>query len=297
MLPLVAWGFLSVQEATPSTPATVTKAMEDLGYTLKDHRPDQTWGQIAKNGADVSFSMMTGPSQSVIGLTLSIEIPVRDDLAPTLASSGFGPTTRFPETLFYRHLGKTGTVTKWIELTDGDSLRKGLDEFWHDGEAFAKEAHGRFEKAPVVDFEKKKFSDKVVLRVADSVSLERVTRSWGWTWKQGWGGSGPTWAFPNTVDGALVWLGGVTDPQLAGRAVQISTAISIPKTTNPQFWVEKTQESVDWAGISASSNDRVNFYAPIDLRKGVSLGDLRRRIQEFRRKAVAIEKAANSSGT
>ena len=297
MIPFLAVAVLSQRapdDALPTfhTALEVAKTLGSLGYPYKSTGENSATGEISKGAAVVWVSVVRTVGDSANGvpdtypiITLQIEMAAPRAISTEPIDAFHNVHFQKSAVAFTPHLGGTITETETIvfsSLKTRKELKAALDGFFEEGNAFAKAFGIRFAAwAPVPD-ERMRFDDGLKLDRADQKSLERATASWGWKASLPFGYASQGWMFPMTVRGKSIWL-----RQATAGTDALPRAIEVVRYSNepaPDDWWQKAQatgETMPSAIYSDGAAHTVASKASIDLTKGVSLGELRRRIAEF----------------
>ena len=193
------------------------------------------------------------------------------------------------------HLGKTASASGQIRFGEGvtrGQVRGVLDRFWRGTAAYASAHGGRFAEAKETDWAKVRFKDSLTLNVADERSIGRLTDSWGWTWRKSFGYSSAGWVFPLDVEGTEITVrqGGYRDAPW-GTDFDLGGEVALPSTVDVDRWLETEGKQLRWATFLSGGDHTVYPHLDIDLRKGVSLGDIRRQIKTFAQNVAALKRA------
>jgi len=308
MLPLIVFGIAQTSGLAADTPAQVKGLLDSMGYAFTPIGSVGDYGKIVRRKTEVTVVMFYSTKEgegasAVAAIQLSIELAFPREVR--LEEVGLLDQIRLSQmpildfryegtsaTAFIPHIGSTVTVTKRIDLRHGltrERLRNDLAAFWKDGEVYAGAHQGSFENFRPTDWSKTKLDDDLSLNFADEISLRRATDSWGWP-KRGWAGSSNGWLFLFDIQGATFCVREAARSSLPkNRSFYLSGNFT---PLNPKE-ASDLEKSVAWARIAPYGDGRYEVLTEIDLKGGVKLGELRRRIKEFADK-VAILKRESS---
>lgn len=277
----------------PKTPDEAWVAVHGAGYVVSDVRFAGITADMAHDGmvAEGSLTLVAGdPAKGMPTrypyLGVRIELAVPKEVDPVEAEAWVEAALPGSAVRFTPHLGRTVTVWKFVAFTEGmttASLRTDLEGMWADAKIFAAHYGAPFVTAPPVDAKRLRFDPSTRLRRADDTSLRRVFDAWGWgSEKQANVMVGST--FPIKVNGRLFW---------------VRMPLPNPEAPATRFSVERlakrkgTRESVRIDATDLAKLARGTYYdgvyhpreaaTEIDLGEGLSLADLRRRIETFAR--------------
>ncbi len=306
MLSLLALGIAQASGLVVDTPKQVKALLDSVGYPFAPLGGEGGYGKIARGKAEVTVMMFNEPRQekgvqtnSVGSLQLSIELGFPKEITTTelgipesvtaedLARVDFH-IDRTARTAYIPHLGRTVTIAKRIDLRDGltsERLRTDLDAFWKEGRAFAKAHQGKFETFKPIDWSKTKFDYNLMINFADEPSLHRATDSWGWTWRKGWGASSNGWLFPMEINAGMFWIHEAVN---SGHPKN-TTFLLMGDFAPPKPWSDQ-EKDLKWARISPYGQGRYQAWTEVDLKNGIKLGDLHRRIEDFATKVAELAK-------
>ena len=257
------------------------------GYRLELTEPSESGGSLSHDGASVTASLAWSPGDPAQGipagypflvLNLDLAVPKPMKVSPPLKDRfGLG------QIAFLAHLGGTVTETAQIDLRKGatrTSIRRALDAFWTQGQAFAKAQGTPYVAARPFDPAKTTLEDSLVLDVADDVSFRRAVATWGWSEPEHAGYASQGWIVPIRISDRTLYL----------RQTVVGLS-GLPQSVEIARYDDRPAKRVSW-DAQGSSNVPTVIYLPdgmypattvetLDLTKGVTLGELRRRIAAF----------------
>lgn len=281
--------------AASLTPGQVVSLFGQAGYPLTKLAPDKTMGEVVRGKARVWVGMAmtreevaSRTSTRVSGLEFRMEFatPRRiDDAASerwTAAQAGKWPLTFSP------HLGNT--VTETLSVTEAGGFTPARIKAWVDaflgvGQRYAKAFRASYAAIPFEGKAAKGFPASARLFRADRVSFRRAIRAWGWAVDPIPGYASQGWMQPILVSGTPLWIRQATrGTKPLDRNIEIvryDDAVAPPDAWSKAQAAGEEMPSLIYDGEGAHmAADR----HPIDLSGGVSLGELRRRIEAFARK-------------
>jgi hypothetical protein len=293
MLPLLALSVVAQTDAPLPifhSYLEVAKLLSSMGYSFKATGEKSVSGDISQGKAIASVSMARtvgdpakGTKDTIPFIDLDIEFAARKPISFEDADAWTKAHSSKSGVTFTPHLGDTVTESLQINLQKITlkDLKLTLADFFTVGKSFAN-AWGTDFVALKASDEKRIYDDKIVLDRADYISFERVTTSWGWKSDQLFGYVTQGWIFPIKVNGKMLWI------RQATKGVDaLPTAIEIVRyadTVAPADFWKKAQAAGDLMP-SAMYDDRGTHVAEarvsIDLSKGVSLGEIRRKVAAF----------------
>lgn len=275
-----------------TSPEQVVKALRPLGYEFIPAVPGQGLGKLTHAGTTIGAGLALTAGDRANGvpdtyqfISLYLEmavpnvVPTGYPWIPTKLRAGTVP----PE--FVSHLGGTVTESAQIDLAKGvtrTEIRKALDEFWAKGKAFAKAHGGAFVPAPAFDPKTTKLGDELTIDRADEVSIQRAILAWGWNLPTTPGYTSQGWLLPVETGGRTMWLRQRVEGMNALPRV-VDVMRFDPKPTTENLWAARKSEK-DPMPTVVYKDDGTHLLTPtgsIDLAKGVTLGELRRRIVAF----------------
>ena len=188
--------------------------------------------------------------------------------------------------MFVPHLGQSVTISRGIEMGEGatkESVVASLGHLWVDATSYARSQDTRPYAMGKVDWSRYRFDERLAIDRADEVSLFRLTESWGWTFRpKGPGGSSDgEWLIWTTIDDREVHLSEGFNDGPDPTSFVVSSSFILPQSTDPETWAARWEKSQPEFVFFASKDRRAGVRMSIDLSKGVTLGDLRHRIQAF----------------
>jgi hypothetical protein len=290
MLSLFAFG---ISQTTPWIGyRDVPKLLESIGYPYDSVEGGNLYDTVTHLGAAVQVLPALGKRSEehegdlqAVGLVLKIEIPVGRDVPLHEANQPFGSFVPSSEPHVMPHLGRTVTIVHHIDLLHDFShgaLREKFDKFWQFGAAYARYQGGKFVAAPTVDWSKVKLSDSLIIDYPDYVSFARATASWGLksSSKTPYPPDYPSLSFD--FDGVAVQTTiGSLGNKAGDHCFDLSSTIRLPQSVNALDWVLRVRTQNRWAQLTPNATSSVGVWQKIDVSKGVTLGDFRKRMTTF----------------
>ena len=228
-----------------------------------------------------------------MGLKLIAEIAVPRDVFPGVVHRD--PLTVRPEDgiVTFPHLGRTVSVVRKLSLESGtrEGIRRIIDDFWATLEAMRSRTGATPMPADPIDWTRVDFPLETMIDRVDTVSLDRVTASWGWASRKI-----PfrvSLGFPFSIDvaGTTIDLREVSTANGAyDSSLGLSSPIYFPLGKDADAWARTQGKRRPWAGFAIGDPHRTTAATRIDLRKGIALAELRRRVRDFAAHVASLKK-------
>lgn len=306
MVGLLTLGILGTQardgaKIALDTRPKVVAALRSLGYVYTPGGQKWISGKLTHDGAtvDVGAVYSSGfdkgaPYNNADGLSFSIELAFPQEVRSVDPSRNpeivymDGPATFSP------HLGRTVSVSGDIMFKDcptRGSLRRALGAFWKATADYARHRGGRFAAASKTDWTKVRFPDGYVLACPDVTSVGRALDSWGFFDHQAGFVWGRGWRLPLKVHGVSAMISGDFNwGDSYGRKLTLSADVERPPKIGLKHRLKTEGKRHAGADFSWSYGNDLVRHQDIRLERGVSLGDLRRRIESFAANVAALQK-------
>jgi len=115
----------------------------------------------------------------------------------------------------------------------------------------------------------------------DQKTMSRLVDDWTWTYRGGWGASGPSWVVPADVDGVLIFLKGAHPGRPEPSKLLLTANGTVPKGRDPKRTLANVKKAVAPVAVGAYDSHRYYLETVIDLTRGVTLNEVKSRIRAF----------------
>lgn len=285
MLHLLALGAFAYQ--TPIGSPDIGRLIRAAGYRFVSDGAGRVTGVVTKGRESMRLDpgVVTNPQ---IAFRLSIEIDVARGLTRAEASSWLAHHSASERLLIEPLIGHRAWLESLLAGHDAssvNSIRQRLDWTFGMVRSFAKSFHGRFLPAQGLA---RPFDDDVI-DTADLGTFMRIVDAWRWRVDKFQAGSGNGWAIPIAVAKRRLVLRGVFS---RNQEISVQADFHLPQGADLNRWLETCRRRLPEARWVRGDEVGASVTLPIDLTKGVRLGDLRSRIESFGRRIDQISRSA-----
>lgn len=274
---------LVLQAAAPTSTEAAWTLVRNAGFEAKVRDKAGYSADIQREGmrAYGALSMVPGnkskgTSTTFPYLSITMEIATSSEIDPEAVDQWKKANLNRSESTIQPHLGRTMTIGRSLPLADEAGAKVKLELLWSDAKAVATQYNALFVPAREVDGAILRFDDETLLKRADATSLRRVFRSWGWGTSKQTSITYRGWAEPFVVKDQLLWAQAIRNgKEDEPRRFRIERLAE--KGQRGDFDVTKLGEGTFYDGVFHKREDSIT----IDLKDGLALSGLRRRILSF----------------
>lgn len=114
-----------------------------------------------------------------------------------------------------------------------------------------------------------------------------LIRSWGWTYKGGYGSTGATVQTPAVIDGVTYWFCRPHPGYPVWDHLMVTTSFAMPETDNLQGWMDKVNAKLKGAKVDGyPGGAEMLIVLDLDLAPGMTLAHLKASIERYAKQAA-----------